>query len=58
MASQAMGNVMNLTESVTLKLSSHWKQDDNVSPDMYYLMMALFDLEGFAFVSPFQQPHA
>lgn len=44
-----MGNMMNLVERVSLKLSSHWQQGEDESSDMYYLV-TLFDLEGVAFI--------
>lgn len=44
-----MGNMMNLVEPVSLKLSSHWKQGEDESSDVYSLA-TLFDLEGVAFI--------
>lgn len=44
-----MGNMMNLVEPVSLKLSSHWKQEEDESSDVYSLV-TLFDLEGVAFI--------
>lgn len=44
-----MGNMMNLVEPVSLKLSCHWKQGEDESSDGYNLV-TLFDLEGVAFI--------